>query len=421
MESRNAAGERVLLEVAKQFAATLQLSRLVPMVLDRVVTLLRAERALFALLDARGEIEHAVTHNLPWEGPPAPLPVSQSVLADVMRDRDVVIRTSTMFPDASITESMRSFGLQLIVCVPVTVRGALVGLLYVDSTATGGDEARMQTETLRAIGTLVGVAVDNARLFEELRYRRDLLAWMMHDLRNHMTITRANAEFILEDPEGSAVECATEVRSATDYATRMTDWALMLDRLEGDVSREQPKSVDVAALLDQCVRAHTSLARRRNISLRIVVEGELPTLESFEERLVVVLDNLLFNAVKFGRPNTVVTVRARLRRDAGVAPFAAQSARRGMTVFLRSSPMLPSDESGFVEVSVQNVGEAPSPELRERLFLRRARGEGPRSSHGLGLAIAYDCVRSLGGHIWLEPPADDVVVFAFTVPVRGVV
>ena len=64
-----------LLEVALQFGSTLSLERLLPLVLDRVTAVLDAERALFAILDASGQIERAVVHNLEWEGPGHPLPV----------------------------------------------------------------------------------------------------------------------------------------------------------------------------------------------------------------------------------------------------------------------------------------------------------------------------------------------------------
>jgi len=67
----------------------------------------------------------------------------------------------------------------------------------------------VQAETLRALASLVGVAVENARLFDELRYRRDLLAWMVHDLRNPITSVSVNASLLLERAEAEQRQTLT--------------------------------------------------------------------------------------------------------------------------------------------------------------------------------------------------------------------
>ena len=68
---------KLLLEIALQFGATIDLDRLLPLVLARITELFSAERALFALFDPKGAIYEAVVHNLIWDGLPAPLPISE--------------------------------------------------------------------------------------------------------------------------------------------------------------------------------------------------------------------------------------------------------------------------------------------------------------------------------------------------------
>ncbi len=91
-----------------------------------------------------------------------------------------------------------------------------------------------------------------------------------------------------------------------------------------------------------------------------------------------------------------------------------------MKVFDRM--VAPDVDAGFIEVSVQNVGAPVSGDVRRRLFSRGAQG---LSAHGgtpggLGLAIAYDCARSLGGRLWIaSDPGAKVTVFSFTVPARS--
>jgi signal transduction histidine kinase len=412
-------GPRILLEIAQQFAATLELAELVPLVLERVVSLLRAERALFVLLDAHQEIERAVTHNLPWPGPPAPLPVAQSLLLKVIRERALVVASSLDDGAAGSTDSMRRFGLRRVVVVPVLRRSHLVGVIYVDSSARGGDDVHAQAETLRALASLVGVAVENARLFDELRYRRDLLAWMVHDLRNPITAVSVNASLLLEGASGEARAMLREVESAAERSTRMVDWALALDRID-ETTPGYPAAVDVGALVARSVLEHGALARQRGVSVEVEVGDGLAPVLSHADRIGVVLDNLLFNALKFAAAGSAVLVRVRRRGDVGPAPPPSASGRRGVKVFDRSRPVVHDDELGFVEVSVQNEGVPVPTDVRRRLFSRGAQGVRTNSglpSNGLGLAIAYDCAQSLGGMLWLDSPdGARTTVFAFTVP-----
>jgi transcriptional regulator with GAF, ATPase, and Fis domain len=261
-------GQRVLLDIAQQLASTRDLSALVPLVLERVVALLNAERAMFVLLDLDGQIDRAVTHNLPWPGPPAPLPIARSILDRVVREGKMIVASTVDDSAMGSTESMRRFGLRRVVAVPV-LRGIVVlGVIYVDSTGRA-DGVHQQAETLRALASLVGVSVENARLFDELRYRRDLLAWMVHDLRNPITAVSLNAALLLERAEGDDRAMLSEVESAAERSARMIDWALTLDRIDDSTPAYAPWSMSLRALLARSVQEHGSLARQRGVTVTL--------------------------------------------------------------------------------------------------------------------------------------------------------
>jgi signal transduction histidine kinase len=62
----------------------------------------------------------------------------------------------------------------------------------------------------------------------------------------------------------------------------------------------------------------------------------------------------------------------------------------------------------WVAVEVADTGGGVAPEERERIFERFYRGgERDRTGFGLGLAIATQAARALGGRIELEPDGDD--------------
>src|SRR5687767_12546077 len=103
VRSGRAQDHNLLLEVALQFGATLDLDRLLGLVVQRMVDLLGAERALCALVE-EDQITRAVLHQLEWAGPPNPLPVSYSVLTKALRSQGEVV-ISDASSDSELSEN----------------------------------------------------------------------------------------------------------------------------------------------------------------------------------------------------------------------------------------------------------------------------------------------------------------------------
>ena len=73
-----------------------------------------------------------------------------------------------------------------------------------------------------------------------------------------------------------------------------------------------------------------------------------------------------------------------------------------------------------LELGVRNEGQPVPLDLRDRLFDRYTRGSSTARGHrstGLGLAIVAQCVRHLGGAVWLDEATDRVTRIAFSLPV----
>jgi signal transduction histidine kinase/tetratricopeptide (TPR) repeat protein len=412
---------RALLDVALRLGATLDLDRLVPLVLEKVVRLVKAERGLFALFDAQGEPHHAVGHNLEWAGPGHPLPVSQSVLAKAMEtDRIVVVQDVEAAEDYTDRVSVRMLGLRSMVGIPVVAGGRTFGVIYVDSrTETLGDLQR-EIELLAGFAALVGVCVNNAELFAAQRMRANLLASMAHDFRAPLSALLANSEVLgeadLADTERT--EILSEMVGAVARMARMIDNTLELSRMDATADEEALLPLPAGAV-DAHVKKLTRLAQQYNVTLELQQSGRLPSLMTRADRLWIVLDNLVFNALKFATAGTVVTVG--LRRAAGRGPETASNrAAQGQPLFLNAPPARPTADSQFIEFRVHNWGP-PIPEaLRPHLFnaYSRAGAEQGVKSTGLGLWIVDQCVTHMGGRVWVESDAESGTTFRFTLPTR---
>jgi signal transduction histidine kinase len=415
----------VLIQVASQLGATLDLDRLAATVVERMVELLGAERALFAIFARNGEIEHAVTHNLEeWSGPPQKLPVSQSIIDDAIRTRQLVVDSDEEV-GPQWRQSARVLNLRFLFAMPVEVGNRVVGVLYVDSRQAALRQVADMEGTLVALARLVGTAMENARLAEEAEFRNLLLAQTVHDMQMPLTAGRLNVNLLMNREHDTAEipAIAVDLAAAMDRMSRLVHHTLKLARSEDH--RALPSDVqrfDVPRLLAEQIEGVAYLRRSQQVDIALHADSQGLTAMGWIDRVEGVVHNLLANAFNHAPPGSTIDITVRLRADAG----PMQPPRRPSAyLFRRVANLTARHGSNFVEVSFHNAGPALDPALLPRLFApwtqgriteERARGFG---STGLGLAICEQCVRSMGGRIWAEPGRSQGATFSFTLPCEG--
>ena len=421
--AREVESKRALLEVAHRLGSTLDLPRLAQLVLDKVVSIADAERGLFALVDRNGELTHVVVQNLEWAGAGHPLPVSRSLVDRVLRSGEsVTVQDVETEGDYGDRRSVQLLGLRSMAGIPVRHGDRVLGLLYVDSsTRTIGDVCR-EREVLEAFAALVGACVENARLFGELRFRAHLLAKMAHDFRAPLSVVKANAD-VMRMPgisEDEVDEMIDEIRASTLRMTRMIDDTLELARADAQ-AEAQLDTLDLEDALGGHLETMAVLARQYEVEIVLKRSGVRPRVQTRPDRVWIVVDNLVFNALKYAPPGSAVTVSVRLREDPGPVGPRPHAEDVG-SIFRHDDRLHPAPEACFVEVAVHNGG-APIPEASmDRLFdayyRQRSGAVGGVKSTGLGLAIVDQCVEHLGGCVWVRSDADAGTTFAFTLPQR---
>lgn len=417
-----------LTDVARQLGVTLDIDRLATSVVERMVELLAAERALFALLDHAGEVEHVVHHGFTgWPGLPAPLPVSHTIIDDAITSGELVVESDPGFGGPwSGRQSARALNLRFMFAMPVRARGQTVGILYVDSRQTALRGVDDVEETLVALAHMVGAAVDNVRLWEEVAFRNLLLAQMVHDFALPVSAIEMNAAQLLREgcTSSAAVEIGIDIGAAAARMTEMITTTLQLCRVAEAPAQPPPAptTVHLPTFLRQQLAALEEVRRSAGIGFELAGGEEAPTPRTYPERLRPILANLLFNAVKYAPSGSVVRLSVGERADVAPAEVRAWRPDTSAYLFRRATNLLPAPGARFVEISVTNAGPAIPPDQAARLFRPWARPSGPATdgsrppSHGLGLAIVEQCVRSLGGRVWAES-TPGATTFRFTLPV----
>ena len=103
------------------------------------------------------------------EGDDAEIVVSQTILQTAVRQKTSIISSDALVDERFIhSRSIAGMSARAAMCAPLVSRGAVLGIVYVDSHKANAF-SRRDLALFSALALKVGIAVDNARLYDDLR------------------------------------------------------------------------------------------------------------------------------------------------------------------------------------------------------------------------------------------------------------
>lgn len=221
----------------------------------------------------------------------------------------------------------------------------------------------------------------------------DLVADVSHELRTPLTTVKGMVETLRDgavDDLQVRDRFLASVDGETDRMIRLVNDLLLLCRADSNALNLQFGSFDIGPIVARTLERLRPLADKKHIALLIDAHGGALPVWADEDRVELVLVNLLDNAIKYSRPGGSVTVS--FRRTQG--------------------------DMAQVEVKDEGVGISPEALSRigERFFrVDRARSRDEGGS-GLGLAIACALVEAHGGQLTLQSQEGRGVIVTFILP-----
>lgn len=138
--------------------------------------------------------------------------------------------------------------------------------------------------------------------------RRELVAWMSHDLRTPLAGIRAMAEALSDGVVHSPSEVseyACRIRVETERLTRMVNDLFELSRITAGTTRLTLSPVSLHDVVSEAISAHGPIAARRGVQVRASVAGSpsrhassWPVVLGSAAELARVIGNLISNAVR---------------------------------------------------------------------------------------------------------------------------
>ena len=324
---------------------------------------------------------------------------SLASVAVMAADHPTVYRSS---PDAKFEEAvLRS---TLLRGEPITQGGVSyvplrLGMRTVGALSVPG--AALSRETLDALGSLAGLAIERARALEALsknraeqeheRLRSALLDSVTHEFRTPLTSIKASITTLLSgttlDSE-SARELLTVIDEETERLNRLVGEAAEMAQLDSGMFKLDLHLHSIEEALEPALQdARPSLEHHR---VEVAAAADLPRVRMDVHRISEVLMHLLENAGKYSAPENPIKVMSEVQGD------------RLLTSVADRGPGIDSFEQALI-------------------FEKFYRGQNQRYTApgtGMGLAIAKVIIEAHGGSIGVVSQVGSGSVFSFTLPIE---
>jgi signal transduction histidine kinase len=323
-------------------------------------------------------------------GEPTQVP---DILQDPMyhtRFRDTLVRT----------------GYRALLAVPLLREDHIIGGLIVNRRAPGEFTPDV-IELLRTFAAQSALAIQNARLFQELeeksrqlevadRHKSEFLASMSHELRTPLNAVIGFSEVLLDRMFGELnpkqEEYLQDILTSGRHLLSLINDILDLAKIEAGRMELEVTDFNLPQAVDNAITLIRERAARRAIELEVEIDPRLGDIKGDERKVKQVLLNLLSNAIKFTPEGGRVSVHAGLADD-------------------------------FAEISVIDTGVGIAPEDHEAVFEEfRQVGSDYAKKHegtGLGLTLSRRFVELHGGKIWVKSQLNQGATFTFTLPVKA--
>jgi len=437
-----------LFELSKAFMTTLALDELLNQAVHTAQRETRANRVSLLLLNEEGELTIKAAVGLPQEVMSTTrIRLGEGIAGWVAKQGEPLLLNDNVPLDPRIREAMKSDVISSALCVPLRIKDRVIGVLNL-SRLGGTPFAEGHLELVSVVCGQVAIAIENAKLFEELEQARiELEEWnrelerrvrertkeleeaqerlmeervlavgqlgasVGHELRNPLGVIKNSIYYLrmkLEDADG-------KVRKHLDIMEReITRSNKIIGDLLSLAWAKAPdfKEVHINAL---AARALSRTPVPENVVVVTELGEDLPPLMADPNQIEQVFINMISNAVQ-------AVISSSLRAEpfelSGSTEASTVSSPQPLAKVLRTKPraegsaetpdggrleIATKEEDGFIVTEFKDNGcGIPAENLEkifEPLFTTKAKGI------GMGLAVSKRIVEAHNGSIEVESPS----------------
>lgn len=386
-----------LMEISRQLNSTLDLSTLLARIIKAATELTDTETASIMLLDQKtGELRfEAASQATMTRGAMEAIvvPLEGSLAGWVVKHGEPVLVEDAQNDPRHFqgVDRVVDFRTRNLLCVPMIAFDKVIGVVQAVNKREGSTWTEDDVNTLTTLAAQAGVAIENARLFQQ----SDFVSEMVHELRTPLAALKASTTLLLRPdlPDKRRTDIIQTIVSETDRLARMTTDFLDLARLESGRARLDASVFNIFDVIRESVEIVNQQASDKHVIVH--VEDGTCMLDADRGKLKQVLLNLLTNAIKYNKPNGEIFITV-------------------------TAPVDPEAKVKMARIGVRDTGQGITKDNQKRMFekfFRASDTSGYTQGTGLGLVIAKKIIETHGGEMNFVSEWEVGTEFYFTMPI----
>ncbi len=214
-------------------------------------------------------------------------------------------------------------------------------------------------------------SLDKEKQLNELKNK--FISIVSHEFRTPLQSILLSVELLQEyshkmDAADKKIQYDRIKKSISSLNMLMED-VLLINKSERGTIQFNPSLIDIAKLIKDLTN-NLKFLLKNNVQLELIIDKDKAEVMIDESLVKLVLNNIINNAIKYSKPNTTVTIEAKIN-----------------------------DEKTLISVKDQGIGIPKSEQQQMFKPFHRFSNVGTIAGTGLGLSIVYDTVKKFNGDI----------------------
>lgn len=234
----------------------------------------------------------------------------------------------------------------------------------------------------------------NSRLSELNIEKNRYIGMVAHDLRNPIGIAESFSEILIDDydkiPKDTQLEYLGHINSNCSFSLNLIHDFLDTSKIEAGIFDLNLSEHEYLKFVKESIIQNEILAKSKSQKIVVTSNQECIGVSFDRNKIQQVLNNLLGNAIKFSKPNTMISIEIQ------------EIENRLITKVIDQGPGIPREELSNLFNPFQTAS---------------VKATASEKSTGLGLAIVKKIVEAHHGRVKVESEVGKGSIFSFTLPI----